>query len=47
MQRESSSVLIDVALTTGVIVGGVIVPLLLMQRIILGYAFVLEALGWQ
>ena len=47
MQRESSSVLLDVALTTGVIVGGIIVPLLLMQRMILGYAFVLEALGWQ
>ena len=29
------------------IVGGVIVPLLLVQRMILGYAFVLDALGWQ
>ena len=47
MHRAPGSVLIDVALTTGVIVGGVIVPLLLVQRMILGYAFVLDALGWQ
>lgn len=47
MQRESSSILIDVALTTGVIVGGVIVPLLLVQRMILGYGFVLDAFGWR
>ena len=47
MQRTSSSVVIDVALTTGLIVGGVVVPLLLAQRVLLGYAFVLDALGWQ
>lgn len=37
----------EVALTTVVLVAGVMVPILAIQGLILGYGMVLQAIGWR
>ena len=45
--QQPDGVLIHVAMTTGVIVAGAMVLLLLAQGLMRGYAFIFDALGWQ
>jgi hypothetical protein len=43
----AGGVLSEIALTTAVLVGAVMVPMLLVQGLLLGYSRVLDAFGWR